>query len=140
MWFRQFWIMQWRTFYWRKFSFVKVALKRYSIACSVLSHTRSSRQEVFCEKGVLRNFIKFTGKHLCQSLFFNKVVDLRPATCNFIKKETLAQMFSFEFCEISKKTFFYRTPLLAASSTLIISFIAVLSRRRCVSKNFSESL
>ena len=26
--------------------------------------------------------------------------------CNFIKKETLAQMFSYEFCEISKNTFF----------------------------------
>ena len=33
---------------------------------------RSSRQEVFCKKGVLRNFAKFTGKHLCQSLFFNR--------------------------------------------------------------------
>ena len=37
---------------------------------------RSSRQEVFCKKGVLRNFAKFTGKHLCQSLFFNKVAGL----------------------------------------------------------------
>ena len=27
---------------------------------------RSSRPEVFYEKGVLRNFTKFTGKHLCQ--------------------------------------------------------------------------
>ena len=26
--------------------------------------------------------------------------------CNFIGKETLAQVFSYEFCEISKKTFF----------------------------------
>ena len=25
---------------------------------------RSSRPEVFCKKGVLRNFAKFTGKHL----------------------------------------------------------------------------
>ena len=25
------------------------------------------------KKGVLKNFAKFTGKHLCQSLFFNKV-------------------------------------------------------------------
>ena len=33
--------------------------------------------EVFCEKGVLRNFIKFSGKYLCQSLFFNKVAGLR---------------------------------------------------------------
>ena len=29
----------------------------------------------FCKKGVLRNFSKFTGKHLYQSLFFNKVAD-----------------------------------------------------------------
>ena len=42
---------------------------------------------------------KFTGKHLCQSLFFNKV-------CNFIKKETLAKAFSCEFCETFKNTFF----------------------------------
>ena len=34
--------------------------------------TRSTRPEVFCKKGVLRNFAEFTGKHLCQSLFFNK--------------------------------------------------------------------
>ena len=44
----------------------------------------SSRAEVFCKKGVLRNFTKFTGKHLCQSLFFNKVAGLRPA--NLLKK------------------------------------------------------
>ena len=40
----------------------------------------SSRPEVFCKKGVLRSFAKFTGKHLCQSLFFNKVSSLRPTT------------------------------------------------------------
>ena len=38
----------------------------------------------------------------------------RGAACNFIKKETLAQVFSCEFCKISKNTFFYRTPLVAA--------------------------
>ena len=32
--------------------------------------------EVFCKKGVLRNLANFTGKHLCQSLFFNKVAGL----------------------------------------------------------------
>ena len=35
---------------------------------SDLSKCRSSRPEVFCKKCVLRNFRKFTGKHLCQSL------------------------------------------------------------------------
>ena len=34
---------------------------------------RSSRPEVFSKKGFLRNFAKFTGKNLCQILFFNKV-------------------------------------------------------------------
>ena len=33
----------------------------------------SSHLEVFCKKGCLKNFTKFTGKHLCQTLFFNKV-------------------------------------------------------------------
>ena len=32
--------------------------------------------EVLCKKGVLRDFAKFTGKPLCQSLFFNKVACL----------------------------------------------------------------
>ena len=53
---------------------------------------RSSHQRCSMKKGVLRNFRKFTGKHLCQSVF--------------IKKETLAQVFCCEFCEISRNTFF----------------------------------
>ena len=36
--------------------------------------------EVFYEKSVLRNCAKFMGKQLCQSLFFNKIAGLRPAT------------------------------------------------------------
>ena len=42
-----------------------------------MSLCRSSHLELFCKKGVLRNFAKFTGKHLCQRLFFNKVAGLR---------------------------------------------------------------
>ena len=51
--------------------------------------------EVFYKKGVLKNFAKFTGKHLCQSFSFQ-----RTQACNFIKKDTLAQ-----FCEIFKNIF-----------------------------------
>ena len=36
--------------------------------------------EMFCKKVVLKNFAKFTGKNLSQSLFFNKGADLRPET------------------------------------------------------------
>ena len=55
---------------------------------------------MFYKNGVLRNFSKFAGKHLVY---------------NFIKKETLAQVFSCEFFEISKNTFLYRTPPVVAS-------------------------
>ena len=41
---------------------------------------RSSPPEVFYKKGALKIFAKFTGKHLCQNHFFNKVPGLRPAT------------------------------------------------------------
>ena len=41
---------------------------------------RSSHGKCSIRKGVLRNFTKFSGKHLCQSLFFDKVASLRPAT------------------------------------------------------------
>ena len=54
--------------------------------------------EVFCKKSVPRNFSKFTEKHLCRSLLF--------------KKETLAQVFSWEFWEISKNTLFTKHLLL----------------------------
>ena len=58
---------------------------RYSIKFFVFSF-KSSRPEVFCEKVVLRNFTKLSGKHLCQSFFFNKSY--------FFKTDTLAQIFS----------------------------------------------
>ena len=45
------------------------------------------RPEVFFKKGVFENFAKFTGKTLCQGLFFyNKVAK----ACNFVEKESLA--------------------------------------------------
>ena len=33
---------------------------------------RNSHPEVFYKNDVLKNLAKFTGKHLCQCLFFNK--------------------------------------------------------------------
>ena len=35
--------------------------------------SRSSRSQMFFKKVVLLNFLKITGKHLCQSPFYNKV-------------------------------------------------------------------
>ena len=66
---------------------------------------RSSHRRCFVRKNVLRNFPKFTWKHLCQSL---SLVKLKVSACNFIKRESLAQVFSCEFCKISKNSFFIK--------------------------------
>ena len=49
-----------------------------------------------------------------------------PKACNFIEKESVAQMFSYEFCEISNNTSLHRTPLVAASE--LFSKIVVPSK------------
>ena len=38
-----------------------------------MKEKRNGRSQMFFKIGVLKNFAKFTGKYLCQSLFFNKV-------------------------------------------------------------------
>ena len=48
----------------------------------------SSHRRCSVKEGVLKNFAKFTGKHLCQRIFFNKIAAL---------KKTLAQVF---YCDI----------------------------------------
>ena len=53
--------------------------------------------------GILKIFAKLLGKHLCQS--------------HFIKKETLAQVPSCEFCEIFKSACFLREPPVAVSAS-----------------------
>ena len=68
------------------------------------SDHRSSRQEVFCKKGALRNFTKFTGKHLCLILFFNKVPVLRPA--NLFKKRLWHRCFPLKSVKLLRTPFF----------------------------------
>ena len=75
----------------------------YVMMCSWdIATDKSSRPEMFCQKGILRNFANFTGKHLCQGFFV-------------IKKATLPQVFSCKFCKIFKNSFFRRTRPVAAS-------------------------
>ena len=75
--------------------------------------------EVFCKKMCSWKFHKIHRKTPVPETFFNKVAGLRPATllkkrlwpeaCNVIKKDTLVQVFSCEFCEISKTPFLQNT-------------------------------
>ena len=59
--------------------------------------------EVFYEKRYSQKFCKVHRKTPVSESFLTK---LQAQACNFIKKETLAQVFSYEVCKISKNTFF----------------------------------
>ena len=76
----------------------------------LFSRYRSSRPEVFCKKVFLK-FSQNSQENTCARVSFlikfNKVV----------KKETLAQVFSCEFCEIFKNSFFAED-LQATASTV----------------------
>ena len=52
-----------------------ICLESGQLENNTYKRCRNSRPEVFCKKGVLKNFAKFTEKHLCQSCFFNLVQD-----------------------------------------------------------------
>ena len=76
---------------------------------SGISHWRSS-----IKKGALKYFPKFKGKHLCQSLFFNKL-------------QTLTQVFSCEFCKNFRKTFLQNTSQRLFLNRFSISYISLLN-------------
>ena len=79
---------------------------------------RSTHRRCSVKKGVLGNFAKSTGKHLCQSLFFNKVKALRPAT--LVKERLWHWCFLVSFGKFSKKTFLRNT-----SGQLLMNFITI---------------
>ena len=52
-------------------------------SCYFITNYRSSHQKCSMKKVFLRNFPRFTGKNLCQSLIFSKVAGLRHQACFF---------------------------------------------------------
>ena len=88
------------------FSFVLLCLKKTLVITTDLTNylARSSRPEVFCIKGVLRDLTKFTGKHLCQSLFFIKAAGLTPRT--LLKKRRWHSCFPVKFVKFLRTPFY----------------------------------
>ena len=73
------------------------------------------------KKGVLTNFTKFTGKYMCQSLFFNKVAGLGPVT--LFKKRLWHRCFSVNFAKFLRTTFLQNT-----SGRLLLNFAETFRR------------
>ena len=63
---------------------------------------RSSHQRYFVRKGLLKNFAKFTGKHLCQSLF---LIMFQAPPETLLKKRLWHRCFPVNFAKFLKASF-----------------------------------
>ena len=61
---------------------------------------------------------------------------MQAEACTFNKKENLAQLFSCEFWEISKNTFSYKTPPVAASEDAIFYLLSLQKKMKFSIKDF----
>ena len=75
---------------------------------------RNSHQRCSIIKDVLRNFARFAGKHLCQSLFLNKVAG--PWSATLLRKRFWNRCFPANFVK------FLRTPFLQNTSGRLLLF------------------
>ena len=111
---------------------VRFSFTMFTWSCSVLQINISNKLILFCFKAgflpmVYLNEFKDAVVQRCsvKKVFIEILQNLQDNTCTrvsfLIKLQalrlclTLAQVFSYEFCGISNNTFFYRTPLVAAS-------------------------
>ena len=103
------------------FLFLKQSERKVLLPSVPFTHKvmhRSSHQRCSVRKGLLRNLAKFTVKHLFQSLFLNKVADLRPVTLS--KKILWNRCFPVNFAK------FLRTPFLQYTSGRLDSINSML--------------
>ena len=80
-----------------------VSVYRPVRSLALIYQSRSSCSHTFNWIGVFKNFAKFTAKQLWWNLFLLK---LKASGLQLCSKETPAQVFSCEFCEIFQHTFF----------------------------------
>ena len=95
-----------------------VSLKKYVQQKSIINRNltcKSSNQRCSLGKGVLRNFPKFTRKHLCLSPFLNTFTGLRPAA--LFKKRLWHRCFPVNFVK------FLRTPFLQNTSGQLLQHL-----------------
>ena len=73
------------------------------MSVTLSTHTEEATRGVLQER-VFLEIPQNSQENTCARVYF--LIKLQAWACNFIKKETLTQVFSCQFCEISKNTFF----------------------------------
>ena len=85
---------------------------------------RSSRSQMFFKIDVLKNFVIFTGKHLCRSLFLIKLQTWRPV----IKKRLQHRCFPVSIAKILRTLFYsiYIAPLFSRGGHFRRSWLKIV--------------
>ena len=96
-------------------SFQPLTIFVKSCIFNVWMGSRSSHQRCYAKKLFLK-ISQNSQENNCARVSF--LIRLQASACSFIKKETLTEVFSCEYCKTSKNIFFNTTPLVAASLIL----------------------
>ena len=91
-----------------------------------LANEWSIRQEVFCKRVVLKNFAKFTVKHVCRYLFF--------------KKSFRNRWFLWISLRFQRSPIFYKTPQVAAIEMTFLRLIPLLIIVLCCDKYYRPAI
>ena len=104
---RMYWLTYWYVYFLKSYTDLWRNLFTWlSNSWQILSYSQKQPQEVFCKKSLLKNLAKFTGKHL-QSLFFNKVAGIKPAT--LLKKRLWHRCFPVNLAKFLRISFLWNT-------------------------------
>ena len=76
------------------------------LSAVITAHIRNSHPEVFCNKGVLKHFAIFTGKHLCWSLFLINLQTRRPEPATSLKRNSNTGVFPVNIAKFLRTLFF----------------------------------
>ena len=80
----------------------------WPISVHITSVGQKQPPEVFCKKGVLKNFAKFTGKSTCARVSFLIKLTYRPAI--LLKKKHWHRCFPVNFVKVLRSSFLNNTP------------------------------
>ena len=114
--------------FWAKRKFLEIPNQKiFPLTCDFTVATcGGSHQRCSIKKSILENSAKFSGKHLYQSLFFNKVKGLSPAT--LLKKRLWHRCFPVNFVK------FLRTAFLENTSQLLLKTAVSFTEARLILK------
>ena len=102
---------------------MKFGKKRWKFKTYLISEAATGG---ILQKTVLKHFIIFTGKHLCQSLFLRKLQASKPAT--LLQRDSNTSVFLW-FCKLFNKAYFKKQLPTAASMiwNMAYEFFKILS-------------